>query len=191
MGQYGPEEELYNSDLSQFKEGKYSKAIGNFILSFSSLENSLNNYLAAAINERSYEPGYRIIKYLNFKTKINILNDEGVFFIKIIVGSKKKQEKLLEELKIIYSKLKELSQFRNKVAHADWTSLDKKGFVITKIKEDEQNGGVYFQKTKMTPGVILKFTRQNMAVRDRLSIFRDKIWETNRLEEIKRQKIRK
>lgn len=186
MGQYGPEEKDWNYNFEQMegKEDKYAKSIGSLMLSFSYLENSLNNNLATSINERSHEPGYRIIKYLNFKTKIGILNDDYIFFIKIMLNSKKIKEKLLEQNKVIYTKLQELSQFRNKIAHADWTTLDKKGFVVTKIVEDEKQGGMYFKKTKMTPGVIIKFTRQNYAISNKLSLFRDKVWDANNREEV-------
>jgi len=187
MGQYGPEEEDWEDSFDQMvgKEDKYSKSIGAFLLSFSDLEKTVNIDLATSINERAHEPGYRIIKYLNFRTKIDILNDDYVSFIKVILDSSKRKTKLLDEAKTIYMKLQELSQFRNKVAHADWTSLDKKGFVITRIAESEKEGGMYFKKTKMTPGVIIKFTRQNYALSNKLSLFRDKVWEANRIQENK------
>lgn len=152
------------------------------------LENSVNIDLATSINDRTYEPGYRVVKYLNFRTKINILKDDYVYFIKAILSSKKTKDNLLEETKIIFSKLQELSEFRNKVAHADWTSLDKKGFVVTKIKEDYNGDGMYLEKIKMTPAVINKFTRQNQAVANRLNIFRDKVWEASQKEDVKRRK---
>ena len=86
-----------------------------------------------------------------------------------------RKEKMLNELNNIYKKLCELSEFRNKVAHADWQSLDKSGFVRTKIVEDKNNVGMQLEKVKMTPGILIKFRRQNEALSKKIDIFRDKI----------------
>jgi hypothetical protein len=150
-----------------------------FIFSFSNLENSVDNDLARSINERGYEPGYRIIKYLNFRTKINLWKDDYYNFIKLSCP-KNKQDALIKKVDAVHSKLAELSEFRNKVAHANWQSLDAKGFVRTKIIEDRELGGISFEKVKMTPGILIKFIRQNNSLANKLEPIRENIWEVVR-----------
>ena len=159
---------------------KYANAIGNFIISFSEIEEGVNNVLSSLINERSHYPGYRIIKYLNFRTKINLLKDEWVSYVKIASKEEKKKE-LLEEIEIIYNKLREISEFRNKVAHANWVTLDKGGFVTCKIKEDKNEFGMLqFEKIKITPGIILKFLRQMSAISSKLGEYPERLWDNSR-----------
>ncbi len=80
----------------------------------------------------------------------------------------------------------ELSEFRNRVAHANWSSLDKAGFVRSKIIENKEEYGMSFEKIKMTPGVLIKFIRQNNSVSNKLDPFTDKIWEIHNKEERQR-----
>jgi hypothetical protein len=153
------------------------------------MEDSVDRDLATAINERAYEPGYRIIKYLSFRDKINLLRDDYSAYIKAVCIDKK-QETLLAELKIIYSKLSELSEFRNKVAHANWASLDNDGFVRCKVVENKEDMGMVFEKVKMTPSVLIKFIRQNNSVSRKLSEFREKVWQAYTMEEARRYKAK-
>ena len=184
MGQYGENDD--SDILGEFEtiervQEKYAKSIGMLIISFSSLEDTVDRDLATAINDRAYEPGYRIIKYLEFRDKINLLKDDYSAFIKYCFTGKKRI-KFIGELKTIYSKLVELSEFRNKIAHANWLSLDKAGFVRYKSIENKVDIGMSFEKVKLTPSVIIKFTRQNIAVSNRLNSFKDKIWEAEKIE---------
>lgn len=188
LGQYGESEDdtvIGEFETIENQHAKYSSAIGSLVLSFSELENTLDNDLATAINERAHEPGYRIIKFLKFRDKINLLKDDYSAHIKYLESSLQK-ERLLGELEIIYNKLCELSEFRNKVAHANWSSLDHSGFVRTKIIENKEDPGLQFIKIKMTPGVLVKFRKQNESLSNRLSIYREKVWEAHRKEAYQR-----
>ena len=189
LGQYGEETETILEDITPIEEkfDSYSNAIGSFMLTFSDLEASVDNDLATAINERTHEPGYRIIKYLKFMNKINLLKDEYTNFICYFVSGSKK-DKLIKEINTIHNKLVELNAFRNKVAHADWNSLDDDGFVRTKIEQSKTKGGIDLKKIKMTPNVILKFKRQNIATGNKIAEFRDKIWYEAQKSEMKGQK---
>jgi hypothetical protein len=102
-----------------------------------------------------------------------------------VVLSDKKRIKFLAELKIIYLKLVELSEFRNKIAHANWSSLDKAGFVRYRSIENKEKSGMSFEKVKMTPGVIIKFVRQNNAISVRINEFRENFWEARNTEDRK------
>lgn len=44
------------------------------------------------------------------------------------------------------------------------------------------------KKVKMNPGVLIKFRRQNEALSNKLEPFREKVWETYRREDIRRNK---
>ena len=66
------------------QHAKYANSIGSFIISFSQLEDTVDNDLATAINERAHEPGYRIIKFLSFRDKINLLKDDYSSHIKYL-----------------------------------------------------------------------------------------------------------
>lgn len=187
IGQYGGNDSLDfegEFEVIEKHQGKYAKSIGHLIISFSFLEDVVDKDLATSINERAYEPGYRIIKYLEFRNKIDLLRDQYAHYIKVCCVRHKK-EKLLSELHVIYLKLIELSEFRNKIAHANWASLDKAGFVRYQAKEDRgsEAGGMIFEKFKMTPSVVLKFIRQNQAVSSKIDLFREKVWEAARLEQ--------
>lgn len=180
MGQYGWSSED-DSCVGEFQtmenqHDKYSRSVGMFIISFSNVEDRVEKDFARSIHDDADEPGYRIIKYLSFRDKINLLKDDYFAFIKYSLPESK-QEKILSELNIIYSKLVELSEFRNRVAHANWYSLDKNGFVRCKITQNKGDVGIFFEKVKMTPGVLIKFTRQNYAISNKLDGFREKVWE--------------
>lgn len=190
LAQYGGSED--DTVLGEFEEiedqrAKYAASIGNFIISFSELEDSVDNDLATAINDRMHEPGYRIIKYLGFRNKIDLLNDDYSAFIKIL-ESEFAKKRLLAELKVIYNKLYELSEFRNKVAHANWLSLDTSGFVKTKIVESKDDIGIQLEKVKMTPSVLVKFRKQNESLANKIYLFREKVWNTLNREDAKRYK---
>jgi hypothetical protein len=177
IGQYGEDTEYPLDDFENARilHKKYAKPIGHFVISFSMLEDSVNNDLATAISERAHEPGYRIIKYLRFRDKIDLLRDDYTAMIKYTCPDTRK-EQLLKQLHVIYAKLAELSEFRNRVAHANWSSLDKHGFVRCKLLENKTDDGMVFERVKMTPGVLVKFTRQNEALSHRLGDFRENLW---------------
>lgn len=188
LGQYGESDRV--EDEGEFETiakiaQRYAKSIGMLMISFAELEDTVDRDLATGISERAYEPGYRIIKYLEFREKIDLLKDDLSAFIKYVFEGNQ-QSKFLSELKTLHAKLVELSEFRNKIAHANWSSLDKAGFVRCKSVENKAEAGMSFQKIKMTPAIIVKFIRQNYAVSNRVGNFRENLWEANQRQEAKR-----
>lgn len=151
--------DLFDADLIFSRHKNYSAPIGMLLISFSRLEYFLNYMIARSINDRSDEPGLRVIKYLEFKDKINLASDLYIRLINSISNSTIKNQKR-DKLKIIINKLIEISEFRNKIAHANWMTLDKEGFVRVDIREDKSGGGVVFKSIKITPLIIRKFIRQ-------------------------------
>jgi len=177
LGQYGGSEDdtvVGEFETIENQYVKYANAIGSFVISFAGLESSVDIDLAEGINDRSHDLGYRIIKYLSFRDKINLLRDGYVSCIHCLISEPSKG-RLLSELGIIHNKLCELSEFRNKVAHANWQSLDTLGFVRTKIIENGDGIGMQMEKIKMTPEVLIKFRKQNEAVANRLDNYRQKV----------------
>ncbi|OGG73953.1 hypothetical protein A3A40_03490 [Candidatus Kaiserbacteria bacterium RIFCSPLOWO2_01_FULL_54_20] len=146
-------------NLTPSKEKKYSHAIGSFLMAFSYLETALDHLIISSISDRSDEPGYRIIKYLRFRDKTNLANDEYLQLISFI-RDKRRKRGYNSKLNKTKKSLEELSEFRNKLAHANWESLTEKGFVRVGTFEDKEGGGVQFKTLKMTPGVINRFTNE-------------------------------
>lgn len=188
LAQYGgTEDETVVGEFETIENhhAKYASSIGSFIISFSELEHAVDNEVATAISASAHEPGYRIIKYLTFRDKANFFNDHYFAFIKFLESEATKL-RLLTELRMIFNKLCELSEFRNKVAHADWLSLDTSGFVRTRIVENRDDIGMQLEKVKMTPGVLVKFRKQNESLSHRLDSFRDRVWNTHNREDVVR-----
>lgn len=167
----------YYSDEQIFsKQNNYARAIGTYIIAFSRLEASLDSLVASSIEDRSDDPGYRVIRYLKFRDKINFASDQyklRIHFKKTNEGtSNKLADKLTAQLAIITSKLEELSEFRNKIAHANWMTLDPNGYVRTKIILNDEHF-ISFKTIKLSPSVILKFTRQCSSLAGKIDSFKE------------------
>ncbi len=152
------------------QEESYSRAIGKFFIVFSTLETALDHMIITAISDRADEEGYRIIKYLEFRDKINLGKDEYQRRISFVRKEELKTS-LQSKLNSIIRKLEEISEFRNKVAHANWESLSDTGFVRTRIKEDKGGEGIHFERIKITPLIIGKFIRQAAALANKVDAF--------------------
>lgn len=143
-------------------------------ISFSALESSLNMLVAEAINNRSHDLGYQVIKSLTYQNKVKLAKD--LYLNQLSFVSKKQlKERYKREFDIIYKKLLELGQFRNKVAHANWVTLDKNGYVRTKIDLDD-SGTIQFIKVKITPQMMQKFTNQCHIFSCRIDKFLNKFY---------------
>jgi hypothetical protein len=168
--------DFIDDEIIYRQKDKYAQSIGTFILTFSGLENALDRLIIESVSPRSNDLGFRIVRYLEFIDKIKLAKDqyeEGVRFL----NDKKKRGKNERLLKIITQKLIEISEFRNKVAHANWMTLDKSGFVRVDNKENKDSGGIVFKMVKMTPSVICKFTRQADAVESLIEKFQESLNE--------------
>jgi hypothetical protein len=158
-------------------ESDYSVAIGRFLISFSYLENALDSLVSQAIHSGTDEAGYRVIKYLNYRNKVNLALDIYRQVLSFIT-KKRLKELNTKRLEIVTAKLIELGEFRNKIAHANWMTVDRRGYVRVKMLEDHNKGRLMFEKIKMTPNIIYKFTRQCHAVASKIDVFKDEIWQS-------------
>ena len=157
------------------KEAEYSSAIGEFLIYFSNLESALNLLIIEAINDRSHHLGYQIIKSLTYSNKVKLAKDLYLPQINLI-GKEKLKKKQKREFEIIFHTLLTLGEFRNKIVHANWITLDKNNNVRTKIIPND-SGMINFIKIKITPEIISKFTAKCNSFATRVSHFHDKVFQ--------------
>jgi len=147
---------------------KYASPIGLFLINFSVLEQELNLAIADFISDRAHEMGYVVIEKLTTSNKIDL-------FYKMYVRLESfKNKKNKEVLNKISEQLESLNTFRNNIVHANWQSLEKSGFVRTKIVVDNQEGFVKFRKVRITPKII----KQKMGEIEKLTDLIDNYKET-------------
>jgi len=118
---------------------KYVKAIGEFLIVFSSVENIINLVISDMISDRAHDTGYRMIASLRMIDKIDFLYGILLNFISVTGQEKKK------ELVAIRDRLKIINTFRNNIVHANWQTLKNDGTVRTKIIIDNEDGGIKFE----------------------------------------------
>ena len=112
--------------------------------------------------------GYVVIEKLTTSNKIDL-------FYKMYVRLESfKNKKNKEVLNKISEQLESLNTFRNNIVHANWQSLEKSGFVRTKIVVDNQEGFVKFRKVRITPKII----KQKMGEIEKLTDLIDNYKET-------------
>jgi len=161
-----PQNEVIQDDPKQYSQ--YSKSIGEIMICFSELEYVLDKVLVESISDRS-DRGYMYIKGLRMRDKIEIFKQLGLDYINIeIEHFKLTKSKLLS----IISKLKELNTFRNRVAHANWMTLSKDGFVRTKVFYNNEDGQTEFIEVKMTEELMKKYI---IKIRDMTFFLYDKV----------------
>jgi len=120
---------------------QYAPKIGELILTFSDLENTLNGEIVKIICERTDTVGYAIICDMKYRQKINtFVNLFGLLISS--VGDKK----LSAEFDSIISRLINTAEYRNNVAHAEWCNLDENSRVRVKIKSDKTGTTSIFKK---------------------------------------------
>jgi hypothetical protein len=159
--------------LSEDKEEKYAFYIGSFLISFSSLEHSLDVGIANLINDRSHDEGYVIIKDLEVSAKIELFYN--LAFSKVNWTEKKKVLKR-RQLTIIRRQLETLSTLRNKIAHARWHTLDDEGFVRVDTKTKKEDGMIKFRKLKINLTIMKQGIREMDTLEEKLANFTENLW---------------
>lgn len=154
-----------DGELSKQKEVKLQESMGKLFMSFSFVEQDLNNALCYLINDRTNNTGVLIIRKMFFKQKLNLYKDMIFELIINYVSNSKKSKNLLERANNIIKKAEDLSEFRNDIAHANWTTLDKDNFYTISIDTDNnKETNIHYKKMRITPAIIIKFVRQNEAL---------------------------
>lgn len=160
-------------------KSEYAEAIGDFLISFSNLESALNLLVVEMVNDRSHDLGYKVIKSLGYANKINLARDLYLPTIHHIPNNKIR-ERRKNEFEIILKKLNQLGESRNKIAHANWVTLDKNGYVRTKIKSDE-TGTVQFIRIKITSSIMKKWSGQCDQNASKVYKFKEKVLSSMRI----------
>lgn len=133
---------------------QYNTVIGAFLIVFSFLDHELNLAIVEFLGDDFHETGYTVIEKLSMSNKIDL-------FYKLYVRQEtlehKKGKEFLDKIK---KQLELINVFRNSIVHANWYSLDKDGFVRTKIVVDNQEGFVKFKREKISPKIIKEKARE-------------------------------
>jgi hypothetical protein len=149
---------------------KYSQLVGWFLMEFSRLEHDFNLVIAEFFGSDYHETGYIVIKKLSFLNKIELFYDLYLRPVSFSKKNKQNQKRLLD----IKNRLNSINTFRNRVVHANWSSLNKDGFVRTKIITDSQEDGVIkFERMKITPKIIKKNIAEINKLIDSMEIFNE------------------
>ena len=125
--------------------GKYSSLIGEFIMKFSYLEHEIEIAIAEFVSERCHDVGYLFI------TKIDRMSDKIDLFYKYYKNLEHCIEKERTQLKEIVKAITSMSEFRNKLAHAKWQSIQKDGRIRVKIKSNKSTGVIQFKNEIIKP----------------------------------------
>ncbi len=150
---------------------KYSSPIGLFLINFSILEHELNLAIADYLHDDAHEIGFVVLEKLTTSNKIDL------FYKMYIRLESFKNRGNREILKKIHEQLGLLNSFRNNIVHANWQSLNKEGFVWSRIVVDNQEGYVKFRKTQITPKIIKRKTREIKKMIDLLDSYQETAFE--------------
>lgn len=153
--------------IEKYRE-KYSSLIGSFLISFSSLENEINFAIIQTIHDRSHDMGYIVIEKLTTNNKIDLLYKMYAPLAKWKGGNESKK---WNEIK---NELVALNQFRNKIVHANWQTLNNKGFVRTKAKPNSNTGFIEFTNELIKPKTI----RDQIKIIDKIEVKLDEYLES-------------
>lgn len=133
--------------------------IGMVVMSFNSLEKSLDSMICETITDRTDEPGLIILQGMHFSNKVDLFKRLSASFHKSL-GTPPKYEGLID-------KLAEMARLRNLVVHADWRNTDEEGFTYFRIKAVD--GGLMQEYVQLTPESFDKLIDQMIAANHQLS----------------------
>ena len=162
--------EQYDHVLGEYVDkvkSKYAPRIGLFLIRFSSLEHTLDICIADRLLDRSHQFGYIVVGGMPLNGKIELFRK---LFHAFVRGTKPKHS---ASLRVLVTRLHAVRVFRNYLAHANWNTLERTGYVRTKI--DESDGEVIFKKVRITPKVISAWTRRVVELERRLDDFAESV----------------
>jgi hypothetical protein len=125
---------------------RYEARIGRFFIRFSELEHTLDIAIAEWLSDRSHELGYLVLEGYSLNNKIQLFRRLLHSHTKLLRPSR------MKTFQSIVKKLDEARIFRNYVAHANWQTLERSGYVRTRVAEKE--GVIVFRKVRVTPSVL-------------------------------------
>ncbi len=150
---------------------KYFPLVGEFLISFSIMEQELNLAIADFLHDDCHETGYVIIEKLTTSNKIDLFYK---MYVRLESFSNKKHKVILDGIR---KQLDELNIFRNNVVHANWQSLTKEGSVRVKIVVDTDEGFVKFRKVLMTPKIIREKIREIDSLSEKIDQYKEQAFQ--------------
>jgi len=125
---------------------RYEARIGRFLIQFSQLEHNLDIAIAERLSDRSHDLGYLVLEGQSLNGKIQLFRRLMHSHTKWLRPSQ------MTKFESVMKRLDEARIFRNYVVHANWRTLDRSGYVRTRVAEKE--GEVVFKKVRVTPSVL-------------------------------------
>jgi hypothetical protein len=149
----------------------YALRIGKFLFEFSKVENALNHFVATIINDRSDEIGYTIFSSLPYRSKVELLNRLCGQLLRATSSSNERR------LLPLVRSLRELGEFRNSIANANWCSLDQKGYVRVRIESDYD--GINLIRKRITLNILEREALKASKTTGKLEDFTEYIFMLN------------
>ena len=144
---------------------RYEARIGRFLMRFSELEHNLDIAIVEGVLDRAHSLGYLVIEGHTLNTKIELFRKLYQAYTKAVVPSR------MKKLRGLVKRLHEARVFRNYVAHANWRTLERSGYVRTRVGEKE--GDVVFKKVRITPSSLEAWHRRIVRLDELLDEFID------------------
>lgn len=125
---------------------RYEPRIGRFFIRFSELERTLDIAIIERLSDRSHDVGYLVIEGYSLNNKIELFRRLFHAYTKFLSPSR------MKKFQNLVKRLHDARIFRNYVAHANWRTLERSGYVRTRVSEKE--GEIVFKKVRITPSVL-------------------------------------
>jgi hypothetical protein len=142
---------------------RYEPRIGRLFIQFSELEHTLDIAIVERLFDRSHDLGYLVIEGSSLNNKIELFRKLFHSYTKHLLPVR------MKKFQNIVKRLHEARIFRNYVAHANWRTLDKSGYVRTRVSEKE--GEIIFKKVRITPSVLEAWHRRIERLHELLDEF--------------------
>ena len=145
--------------------------LGEFLISFSILEQELNLIIADFVSDRAHETGYVVIEKLTTNNKIDLFYK---MYVRLESLNDKKNKAVLDEIR---NQLDKINIFRNNIVHANWQSFTKDGYVRTKIVVDTDEGFVKFKKVLMNSKIIKQKIKEIDRLSEKIDEYKEKAFQ--------------
>jgi hypothetical protein len=142
---------------------RYEARIGRVLIRFSELEYDLDIAIAERLSDGSHELGYLVLEGSSLNNKIELFRRLLHAVVRYLRRSR------VKKLQSIVKQLHAARIFRNYVAHANWRTLERSGYVRTRVSE--KDGEIVFKKVRITPSVLDAWYRRIDHLDDSLYSF--------------------
>lgn len=159
LGQYLFENHGFRGTTDEFLE-QTAPLIGYLVHDFNSLDAQLNSEICELINDRTDEPGAIIIHKMTFSAKVELFNN-------LVQSMESACKASIPDFQKLIDRLRECGKLRNAVVHAEWDSIDEKGY--TYVKMSFTNKAIHQHYWQFTPDslkAIIKYIQETNSMFD-------------------------